>query len=108
MFTPVKPAKRPRIGLYQIGLAQYWNQFEGLRERLIDYGEFIAERIGQVADVTNLGMVDTEALGRRAAEQFNAANVDLIFCHVATYATSATHIAIANRCNVPVVLLNLQ
>ena len=41
----LKQTKPARIGLYTMGLAAYWNQFEGLRERLLSYGEFIAEKI---------------------------------------------------------------
>ena len=41
-------------------------------------------------------MIDEEGASRRAAEQLNAANVDLIFCHAATYAMSAAHIHIAS------------
>jgi hypothetical protein len=31
----IKPIKKARIGLYSVGLKAYWNQFEGLKERLI-------------------------------------------------------------------------
>jgi len=50
LFDPIKPAKRPRIGLNAIGLAQYWNQFDGLLDRLGGYTQFIARRLGQWAD----------------------------------------------------------
>ena len=29
----LKPAKKPRIGIYTMGLKTYWNQFPGLRQR---------------------------------------------------------------------------
>ena len=35
LHSPIKPAKKPRIGLYSVGLRAYWEQFPGLRERLI-------------------------------------------------------------------------
>ena len=41
----LKKTKRPRIGLYSMGLRYYWDQFPGLRERLIGYGTFIEEKI---------------------------------------------------------------
>ncbi len=108
MFETIKPAKRPRIGLYSIGHEHYWNQFEGLLDRLTGYGKFIEQRLSKWADVHNAGMVDTEQKGRAAGEAFNANNVDLIFCHAATYAMSASHIAIAQHCSRPIVVLNLQ
>ena len=108
MGDPIKPVKRPRIGLYSIGHAHYWEQFEGLLERLLGYGRFIESRLGQWGEVHYAGMVDGEAKARCAAEKFNAANVDLILCHAATYAMSASHIHIAQHCRRPVVVLNLQ
>jgi len=108
LFPPIKPAKRPRVGLYSIGHEHYWNQFEGLLDRLLDYNRFIEQRMMEGGDVCNVGMIDGEAKARAAAEALNAANVDLIFCHAATYAMSASHIEIARHCRRPVVVLNLQ
>lgn len=108
MFEPIKPPRRPRLGLYSIGHAQYWRQFEGLRDRLLGYGRFIEQRLAAWGEVANFGMVDDEARGREAAEWFHARNVDLIFCHAATYAMSASHIAVARNCKRPMVVLNLQ
>ncbi|HNT88500.1 MAG TPA: arabinose isomerase, partial [Candidatus Hydrogenedentes bacterium] len=106
--TPIKAARRARLGLYSIGHAQYWRQFPGLRDRLLGYGEFIASRLSEWGDVTYFGMVDREGLAREAADAFLARNVDLIFCHAATYAMSASHVALAQTCKRPIVVLNLQ
>lgn len=104
----MKPVKKGRIGLYTIGLAAYWSQFPGLRERLTNYGEFLKKRMSEYGDVFYYGLVDTEAEGRRAGEWFNAQNVDLIFCHSATYSTSSTVLPVHQLCSAPVVILNLQ
>ncbi len=56
----------------------------------------------------NYGLVDTEAAGRVAGEWLNAQNVDLVFCHAATYATSSTVLPVHQRCEAPAVVLNLQ
>jgi L-arabinose isomerase len=53
IFTPIKPIKKARIGLYTIGLRAYWNQFEGLRERLIEYGSFLETGMQQFGEVFN-------------------------------------------------------
>jgi L-arabinose isomerase len=104
----IKPAPRARIGLYSIGHPHYWNQFEGLHDRLVEYGEFIARRMDAWGDVQNFGMVDNEKSARECGEWLNAQNVDIIFCHAATYAMSASHIAVAQICRRPIVVLNLQ
>src|ERR671916_108547 len=108
LLTPIKPAKKPRIGLYSIGLRAYWEQFPGLRERLIAYGQFIEGRIAAWGEVFNYGLVDTESEGRNAGEWLNARNLDLVFCHAATYSTSSTVLPVHQRCGAPVVFLNLQ
>ncbi|HEU5087225.1 MAG TPA: hypothetical protein VFT99_07260, partial [Roseiflexaceae bacterium] len=104
----IKPLRRPRVGLYSTGLRAYWDQFPGLRERLIAYGQFIERRISAWADVSNAGLVDTEGAGRRAGEWLQAQNVDLVFCHAATYATSSIVLPVHQLCVAPAIFLNLQ
>lgn len=104
----IKPGKRARVGLYSIGLREYWNQFPGLRERLVGYGSFIEERMSEHGEVFNFGLVDTEGTAREAGEWFNERNVDIVFCHSATYATSSAVLPIHQICSKPVVVLNLQ
>jgi L-arabinose isomerase len=108
VFSPVKPAKRARIGLYSIGLNEYWHQFPQLRERLMEYNAFIATRMEPYGEVHNFGLVDTEAKGRQAGEWFNQNNVDIVFCHSATYATSSVVLPVHQICRKPAVILNLQ
>jgi L-arabinose isomerase len=108
LLSTIKPARRPRIGLYSIGLRAYWEQFPGLRERLIEYGQFIERRMAAWGDVSNYGLVDTEAAGRKAGEWLSERNVDLVFCHAATYSTSSTVLPVHQICRAPVVFLNLQ
>ena len=108
VLAPIKPVSRPRIGLYSVGLRAYWEQFPGLRERLTAYGRFIEERLVAWGEVYNYGLVDTEAEGRKAGEWLNTQNVDLVFCHAATYSTSATVLPVHQICRAPAVFLNLQ
>ena len=108
MLEPIKPAKKPRIGLYSVGLRAYWDQFPGLRERLVEYGQFIERRMSAWGNVFNYGLVDTESEGRKAGEWLNAHNVDLVFCHSATYCTSSAVLPVHQACKAPVVILNLQ
>ena len=97
-----------RIGLYSAGLRAYWDQFEGLRERLLGYNAFIAEKLGEYGEVCNFGLVDTETAGRRAGAFFNEHNVDIIFAHSATYFTSSCALPVHQACGAPAVWLNLQ
>ena len=99
---------KARIGLYSAGLNTYWAQFAGLKDRLLGYNSFIAERLSQVGEVYNFGLVDDETAGRQAGEYFNAHNVDIIFAHSATYCTSSTVLPVHQICKAPAVWLNLQ
>lgn len=104
----MKELPRARIGLYSAGLHTYWDQFPGLRERILGYNEFIASRVSEWAEVFNFGLVDTEKAAREAGEYFNAHNVDLVLAHSGTYFTSAALLPVHQICKSPVVMLNLQ
>lgn len=104
----IKPLKKARIGLYTIGLRAYWEQFPGLKDRIQQYGQFIEAKMSENGEVFNYGLVDTEEEARKAGYWFNSKNVDLIFCHSATYSTSSAVLPIHQICKAPVVILNLQ
>ncbi len=104
----LKAPKRARIGLYSAGLQAYWEQFEGLKECLLEYNRFLEKRMSEYGEVYNFGLVDTEDLGREAGEYFNEKNVDLVFSHAATYYTSACLLPLHQINKAPVIVLNLQ
>ena len=97
-----------RLGLFSIGLAAYWPQFDGLKDRLLSYNQQIAKRLGvEDVEVVNLGMIDTPEGAVAAGHRFRQADVDLIFLHVSTYALSSTVLPVVRRAKVPVIVLNL-
>ncbi|WP_203248066.1 L-arabinose isomerase family protein [Sporosarcina beigongshangi] len=100
--------KKAKIGLYSTGLNTYWEQFPGLKERLIEYGSFIESKLSQNAEVFNFGLIDSIEKGRAAGDYFSKHNVDIIFLHAATYAVSSVVLPIHQRCNAKVIMLNLQ
>ncbi len=100
---------KPRVGLFGIGLAAYWPQFDGLRERLEGYSRGIEERLTAMgADIASVGLVDTPQAARRAGEELARANLDLLMLYTATYATSSQVLPTVQAANAPVVILNLQ
>ena len=56
----------------------------------------------------NLGLIDNPKNALEAGHQFRAADVDVIFLHVTTYALSSTVLPVVQRAKVPVIILNLQ
>ena len=107
--TSASSASPIRVGLFGIGLNTYWDQYEGLRERLEGYQQRIANRLGRGrAEVVDAGMVDTVEKARRTAGQFKREDVSLVFLYVSTYALSETVLPVVQKAKVPVVVLNLQ
>ena len=103
-----QPYPNARVGLFAVGLAAYWPQFPGLKERLEGYTRHIAEQLSSFADVVDLGLVDTPQHAYAAGTQLAAAQVYLLICHTATYATSSQVLPIVQQAKVPVLVLNLQ
>ena len=103
-----RQSARGRVGVFSIGLAAYWPQFPGLKERLEGYARLVEERIGAWADVVSAGLIDDADGARAAGDRFAHEGVDLILLHTATYATSSQVLPTVQRARVPVVVLNLQ
>ncbi|WP_336799019.1 arabinose isomerase [Kaistia sp. MMO-174] len=98
-----------KVGLFGIGLNAYWPQFAGLEPRLRGYIERVAEKLARPGvEIVNLGLIDDPEKAMDAGHQLRAADVDLIFLHVTTYAVSSTVLPVVQRAKVPVVILNLQ
>lgn len=92
-----------------VGLNTYWNQFEGLHDRLVGYQQQIGEMIkGFGAEVVDAGLVDDPTKAAAAAEKLNSNGVDALFIYISTYALSSTVLPVAQRVKTPIVLLNIQ
>ncbi len=98
-----------RIGVFGIGLAAYWPQFPGLKERLEGYQREVERRIaGFGSEVISAGLLDTADSARAAGERFARESPDLIVCYIGTYATSSQVLPAVQRARAPVLVLNLQ
>jgi len=99
----------PRVAIFGIGLAAYWPQFDGLRERLAGYQSGIERRLEELgAEVVTGGLVDTPQAARAAGETLAAARPGLLLVYTATYATSSQVLPVVQAVDAPVVVLNLQ
>jgi L-arabinose isomerase len=98
-----------KIGLFGIGLETYWEQFEGLEERLCGYLAAVEQKLKAIhPGVINLGLVDSPEKAFAAGVEFRKQDVDLIFLYVTTYALSSTVLPVVQRARVPVIILNLS
>ncbi|WP_158796218.1 arabinose isomerase [Pedobacter sp. L105] len=98
-----------KVGLFGIGLDTYWEQFDGLEDRLTGYIHLAEQQLQQFgAEVINIGLIDNTDKAFNAGHQFREADVDLIFLYVTTYALSSTVLPVVKRAGVPVIILNLS
>ena len=104
-----RPLPRPRVGVFGIGLAAYWEQFPGMRERLAAQQAAFEARLGELgADVVAGGLVDTAQSARATGDRFAQAQVDLVVCNSLTYATASTMLPVVQAAKTPVLLVGLQ
>lgn len=100
---------RAKIGVFGIGLAAYWPQFKGLKQRLESYQRYVEKRLQEFgAEVISVGLIDDAPKAKKAGDTFAKENVDLIVCYVGTYSTSSQVLPVVQRRNAPVLILNLQ
>jgi len=106
------PRRKPRaanIGIFGVGHHTYWAQFDGLRDEVLQKIAVLVERVRrQEVHVTDFGLIDNAQGAYALLPELKAANLDLVFCDMVTYATSATFGAIIRDLDVPVVLVALQ
>lgn len=101
--------KSVKVGLLGVGLNTYWNQFEGLRERLEEYQNEIGRRMSMFdVKVINVSIVDSQESAGMAVETLLKNRIDVLFVYVSTYALSSTILPVVQECRVPVLLLNIQ
>jgi L-arabinose isomerase len=104
--------RKPRtahVGIFGVGFHKYWPQFEGLLDemrRKLDI--FVGKVQAHGVQVTNFGMVDDATSAYALLPRLKAADLDLVFCDMLTYATSASCAAILRGLDVPLVLVALQ
>jgi len=104
--------RKPRtanVGVFGVGFDVYWGQFPGLLDELLGHMAVFEQRVRACGvEVESFGMVDNAQATRAALTRMKAADLDLVFCDMLTYATSASFGCIARELDVPIVLVALQ
>ncbi|MDD5053166.1 MAG: L-fucose/L-arabinose isomerase family protein [Sulfuricurvum sp.] len=107
-FSIFKENLKPRIGVIGVGHHTYWAQFPGLLEEMYKKQDVFIGKIPEFVDVVDFGLVDDAEKAYQAAKSLLAANLDLLFCDMVTYATSGTFGIIMKALTIPIVLVALQ
>lgn len=109
MLIPRRKPRTAHVGTFAVGHDTYWAQFDGLLPELMGYHEeFKKKLVAQEVKVTDFGMIDTARAAYAKLAEIKAANVDVLFVDMVTYATSSTFGIICKEINVPIVLVALQ
>ena len=109
--TQHKKETTPRIGVFGVGYFKYWSQFEGLLDAMKEKQSVFIEKLGKgnvKVETIDFGLIDNVQSAYELVPRLMAANLDLIFCDMLTYATSSTFGVIIKSINVPIVLVALQ
>ena len=108
-IIPRRKALTANIGVFGVGYWKYWEQFEGLLQELIDKQTvFVKMLYKHDVNVIDFGMVDDAESAYALVPKLKAANLDLIFCDMVTYATSSTFGIIIRNIDIPIVMVALQ
>ncbi|GAB3916986.1 L-fucose/L-arabinose isomerase family protein [Larkinella terrae] len=101
---------RARIGVFGVGYFKYWSQFDGLLEDMLKKQAVFIEKIESLnsVEIIDFGLVDDVNKAYELVPKLQAANLDLIFCDMLTYATSSTFGVVIKSIDTPIVLVALQ
>jgi len=100
-----------KIGVFSVGLFRYWDQFEGLRDRLEEHRVTFEKKLAALdpdIEIVSGGLVDNVERGYEAGDFFAKENVDFLFCDVTTYVQSSFVIPVPQRAKAPIILIGLQ
>jgi L-arabinose isomerase len=97
------------IGVFGVGFWKYWDQFEGLLLEMQEKQNRFIRKLEELdVRIHDFGMVDDAESAYALVPRLKAADLDLIFCDMLTYATSSTFGVIIRNMDVPIVMVALQ
>ena len=109
---PQIPRRKPltaKIGVLGVGHYVYWPQFDGLLEQMKRKQDVLIGKVkSNDVEVIDFGLVDDAKSAYAVVPQIKAADLDLLFIDMVTYATSATIGTVFREIDVPMVMVALQ
>ena len=97
------------VGVVSVGLDTYWKQCPGLYEDMLKKAAVFENRIAaHQVKVSSFGISDNPEKAASLIPAMKAADLDLLFVDMVTYATSSTFAPFVRELNCPIVLVALQ
>lgn len=104
-----KNKRTAKIGIFAVVHEVYFEQFEGLREKLCGYHSDLIEAVKvNGVEVVDFGFSGNNSQAYELAAEIKKQDVDLLICNMITYATSSVFAPIILGCDVPMILTALQ
>lgn len=104
-----KKKRTAKIGIFAVIHEIYFEQFEGLREKLYGYHNNLIEVVlANEVEVVDFGFIGNNQKAYEAAAEIKKQNVDFLICNMISYATSSVFAPIILSCDVPMILTALQ
>lgn len=104
-----KNKRTAKIGIFAVAHATYWAQFDGLYDNIMGFHKDFCNMVEKNdVEVLDFGMIDSSEKAYDVVPKILAANVDVLFCNMVTYATSSVFAPIVKEVNKPMVLVALQ
>ena len=99
---------KARVGVFAIVLQAYLPQFPSLVPEFNNQYQAFKASLPETAEIVDGGVVTTKEASQEVGDKLRAADVDLVFVQLLTYATSYNMLPAVKDLDVPVVLVNLQ
>ena len=97
------------VGVVSVGLDTYWKQCPGLYEDMVKKAAVFEKRVeSHDVNVTSFGISDNPQKAASLIPVMKAADLDLLFVDMVTYATSSTFAPFVRELKCPIVLVALQ
>lgn len=99
---------KAKVGVFGIALGAYLPQFPNLVPEFEGQFADFKKTLPDTVEIIDGGIITTKEQSMEAGNKFRAADVDLVFVQMLTYATSYNVLPAVRDLDVPVVLVNLQ
>ncbi len=101
--------KKAKIAIVTLGHYIYFQQFEGLKEELMQKAEDFEDLLDtEICDIVNAGYVDCVKDSFNAVRTLKKEDVDLLFVILSTYVPSSVCAPFARYLDVPQILVGIQ
>ncbi|MBQ7038986.1 MAG: L-fucose/L-arabinose isomerase family protein [Clostridia bacterium] len=101
--------KKTKIAIVSLGHYIYFEQFDGLKEELIEKGEqFKLNFDKDLCEITDAGFVDTAEGAFEAVKFLKKEDADMLFVLLTTYVPSAVCAPFARYLDIPQILVGIQ